>query len=232
MNIKNRFFLLSFFLIFSSSLYAKNIKIDVDERLFGFEKILYSPASIVVLLKNNNLLISKLGKPIIISNEEINFQHFNLKIKFLGKVDKWYTYDTQFDYMLGSKLLHFNVPVKLKLDSSVVEIALLEFKNIPYPVSGIIQNALAQYTSIDKQEKIAGYLEILCADKIKCTSSNSFKTLLIDSFNNNKEVEIYREPGDVDSFSDILFFTSGFVAWLSIVLFFIIRRVIKKWKLR
>jgi hypothetical protein len=223
------------YLIFISMLFNLSIsfssqtKIDVDKEILEYQDYLIKPYIIIPILSQANLIPSRLGKAKIIDENEVQFEYFNfnLKLDSENKIEKEYFYNANFDYKFGPKILSFKFPIIVNLNDSSINLTFLEFENLPFFLKEKINDEIKKNINEINQENILSYLKSLCSIN-NCNEHKFKKNLYINIFNNHsqtKEESSSWEPGDAESFSDIIFFVSGFFLWLTLLLFFVVRRI-------
>jgi len=225
------FVILVFFASVTNSASTINIKLIKGlQDYYYFSKDL----SIVVLLLNNNqLLPSRFGKPVIIDPNQINFEFNELIIKNNPNENTKNHYEISFSYLLGLKKLDFILPFQIEMNDQTnsINLSFFQFKDYPHFLELKILNLINEYATNDKNQlRLLDYLNQMCQSNIDCYDTIAVKNyLLSDYFNNHSSTIKYsnREIGDIESFSDILFFISGLFLWgffALIILFFFLRK--------
>lgn len=226
-------YLIFILMLFNLSIsFSSQTKIDVDKEILNYQDYLTKPYIITPILSQINLLPSRLGKVKIIDENEVQFEHFNfnLKLNSENKNNKEYFYEAKFDYALGPKILSFNFPFIVKLNDSSINLTFLEFENFPFFLKEKINDEIKKNINEENQIKILSYLKSVCLNN-NCKEQEFRKNLYINFFNNYEPINTSLsawEPGDAESFSDILFFVSGFFLWLLLIFFITIKFILKK----
>lgn len=226
-------FLIFIILLFNLSIsFSVETQINVDKEILKYEDYLIKPFIIIPILSHNDLIPSRLGKAKIIDENEVQFEYFNfiLKLDSENKNEKEYFYTANFDYKFGPKILSFKSPVMVKLHDLSINLTFLEFENFPFFLKEKINDEIKKYINEINQNKLLSYLKSVCSIN-ECNEQLFKKNLYINLFNNHSQLKTEPstwEPGDAESFSDIIFFVSGFFLWLILLLFFIVKLVIKK----